>query len=113
MALEVKRQLNTKQKHKESHFYFFFFLVKKWNLGRILFIFIHSRINSKSQRTPTEFGLSVVSLANLQKRSEALARYYVTLHCQAEWAKKRRWKKIESPSPSPPSPPPATTICFC
>ena len=89
MALEVTRQLNTKQKHKESHFYFFF-LVKKWNLGRILFIFIHSRINSKSQRTPTEFGLSVVSLANLHNRSEALARYYVTLHWQAEWAKKRR-----------------------
>ena len=69
-----------------------------------MFIFIHSRINSKSQRTPTAFGLSVVSLANLHKRSEALARYYVTLHWQAEWAKKRRWKKIESPSPpSPPS----------
>ena len=83
MALESKRQLNTKQKHKESHFYFFF-------LGRVLFIFIHSVINSKSQRTPTEFGLSVVSLANLHKRPEALARYYVTLHWQAEWAKKCR-----------------------
>ena len=90
MALESKRQLNTKQKHKESHFYFFFLLFKKWNLGRVLFIFIHSVINSKSQRTSTEFGLSVVSLANLHKRPEALARYYVTLHWQAEWAKKCR-----------------------
>ena len=71
MALEVKRQLNTKQKHKESYFYFFFFLVKIWNLGRVLFIFIHSLINSKSQRSPTEFGLSVVFLANLHKRPEA------------------------------------------
>ena len=69
-----------------------------------MFIFIHSRINSKYQRTPTEFGLSVVSLANLQKRSEVLARYYMTLHWQAEWAKKRRWKKVESPSPPPPRP---------
>ena len=93
MALQVKRQLNTKQKHKENHFYLFIFFGgggQKWNLGRILFIFKHSLINSKSQRTPTEFGLSVVSLANLCKGPEALARYYVTLHWQAEWAKKRR-----------------------
>ena len=90
MALEVKRQLNTNKNTRRVIFISFFFWSKKWNLGRILFIFIHSRINSKYQRTPTEFGLSVVSLANLHKRPEALARYYVTLHWQAEWAKKRR-----------------------
>ena len=32
---------------------------KKRNLGRVLFIFIHWLINSKSQRNPTEFGLPV------------------------------------------------------
>ena len=38
MALEAKRYYITKQKHKVSHFYFYF--VKKWDLGLILFIFI-------------------------------------------------------------------------
>ena len=31
----------------------------------------------------------MVSLANLQKRPEALARYYMTSHWQAEWLKIR------------------------
>ena len=35
------------------------FVKKKRNLGRVLFIFIHWLINSKSQRNPTEFGLPV------------------------------------------------------
>ena len=46
--------------------------------------------------------LTVVSLANLHKRPEALARYYVTSYWQAEWAKKLRWKTIELPFPPPP-----------
>ena len=45
--------------------------------------------------------ITVVSLANLHKRPEALARYYVSSYWQAEWVKKLRWKTIES------SPPPA------
>ena len=32
--------------------------------------------------------VTVVSLANLHKRPEALARYYVTSYWQAEWVKK-------------------------
>ena len=36
--------------------------------------------------------ITVVSLANLHKRSEALARYYVTSYWQAEWVKKLRSK---------------------
>ena len=43
----------TKQKHKVSHFYLFF--VKKWNLGRNLYIFIHPLISSKSNELP-QFG---------------------------------------------------------
>ena len=39
--------------------------------------------------------ITVVSLANLHKRPEALARYYVTSYRQAEWVKKLRWKTIE------------------
>ena len=39
--------------------------------------------------------ITVVSLANLHKRPEALARYYVTSYWQAEWVKKLRWKTIE------------------
>ena len=42
---------------------------------------------------------SLVSLANLHKQLEALARYYVTSYWQAEWVKKLRWKTIELPSP--------------
>ena len=45
---------------------------------------------------------TAVSLANSHKRPEALARYYVTSHWQAEWVKKRRWKTIETPPPLPP-----------
>ena len=45
--------------------------------------------------------LTVVSLANLHKRPEALARYYVTSYWQAEWVKKLRRKTIELPSPPP------------
>ena len=45
--------------------------------------------------------ITVVSLANLHKRPEALARYYVTPHWQTEWVKRRRWKTIESTSPPP------------
>ena len=44
--------------------------------------------------------ITVVSLANLHKRPEALARYYVTSYWQAEWVKKLRWKTIELPPPS-------------
>ena len=43
--------------------------------------------------------ITVVSPSNLHKRSEALARYYVTSYWQAEWVKKLRWKTIELPSP--------------
>ena len=43
-----------KQKHKVSHFYLFF-VKTKWNLGRNLYIFIHSLINSKSNELP-QFG---------------------------------------------------------
>ena len=46
--------------------------------------------------------ITVVSLANLHKRPEALTRHYVTSYWQAEWLKKLRWKTIELPSPAPP-----------
>ena len=49
--------------------------------------------------------MTVVSLANLHKRPEALAHYYVTSYWQAEWVKKLRWKTIVT-SPTPPPPPP-------
>ena len=52
--------------------------------------------------------MTVMSLAILHKRPEALARYYVSSHRQAEWVKKRSSKTIECPPPSPP--PPALTI---
>ena len=42
--------------------------------------------------------MTVVSFANLHKRTKALARYYVTSHWQAEWVKKCGWKTIESAS---------------
>ena len=41
-------------------------------------------LSSKYRQIP------VVSLANLPKRPEALARYYVTSYWQAEWVKKLR-----------------------
>ena len=44
---------------------------------------------------------TVVSLVNLLKRPEALARYYVTSNRPAEWVKKLRWKTIELPPPPP------------
>ena len=47
--------------------------------------------------------MTAVSLANLHKRPEALARYYGTSYWQAEWVKKRRWNTIELPPPSPPA----------
>ena len=47
--------------------------------------------------------VTVVSLANLHKRPEALARYYVTSYWQAEWVKRLRWKTIELPPPVPDS----------
>ena len=40
--------------------------------------------------------VTVVSLANLHKRPEALARYYVTSYWQAEW--------VTFPPPLPPTP---------
>ena len=46
--------------------------------------------------------MTVVSLANLHKRPEALSCYYVTSRWQAEWVKKSSWKtvgRITSPSP--------------
>ena len=46
--------------------------------------------------------MTVVSLANLHKRPEALSCDYVTLRWQAEWVKKSIWKtvgRITSPSP--------------
>ena len=47
--------------------------------------------------------ITVVSIANLHKRPEALARYYVASYWQAVWVKKLRWKTIELPSfPHPP-----------
>ena len=52
--------------------------------------------------------LTVVSLANLHKRREALARYYVASYWQAEWVKKRRWKIIELP----PLPLPVVKLTF-
>ena len=57
---ELQMWFNEKKKksnvisHVES--FLFLFLYKKRNLGPILFIFILSLINSKSQRTSTEFG---------------------------------------------------------
>ena len=45
--------------------------------------------------------LTVVSLANLHKRPEALARYYVTSYWQTEWVKKLRWKTLKLPFPPP------------
>ena len=45
--------------------------------------------------------MTVVSLPNLHKRPEALARYYVTSYWQAEWVTKLRWKTIELPPPPP------------
>ena len=43
--------------------------------------------------------ITVLSHANLHKRPEALARYYVTSYWQAECVKKLRWKTIELPFP--------------
>jgi len=43
--------------------------------------------------------IAVVSLANLHKRPEALARYYVTSYWQAEWVKELTSKTIELPYP--------------
>ena len=40
--------------------------------------------------------MTVASLANLHKRSEALSCCYVTSHWQARWVKKRRWKTHQS-----------------
>ena len=45
--------------------------------------------------------ITEVSLAKLHKRPEDLARYYLTSHWQAQWAKIRRWKTIESSPPTP------------
>ena len=45
--------------------------------------------------------MTVVSLANLHKRPEAIGRYQVTSHWQAEWVKKRGWKTTELPPPTP------------
>ena len=39
--------------------------------------------------------MTVMSLAVLQKRPEALARCYVSSHRQAEWVKKRSSKTLE------------------
>ena len=55
--------------------------------------------------------ITVVSLANLHKRPEVLARYYVTSYWQAEWVKKLRWKTIELTSP--PLPPDSTLKISC
>ena len=51
---------------------------------------------------PALVHITVVSLANLHKRPEALARYYETSYWQAKWVKKLRWKTIELPPPVPP-----------
>ena len=51
---------------------------------------------------PQHDQITVVSLPNLYKRPEALARYYVTSYWQAKWVEKLRWKTIELPSRSPP-----------
>ena len=45
-----KETVNNKTKTQGESFLFIFF-VKKWNLGRILSIFIHSLINTKSNAT--------------------------------------------------------------
>ena len=54
MALEENRRLFKHNKHKLSHFKLlrFFFFSKKCNLDHILFIFIHSVIKCKFQRSP-------------------------------------------------------------
>ena len=54
LLFTVSSPLETKHKHKVSQFYSMF--VKKWNLGRILFIFIHSLTNSKSNELPQSLG---------------------------------------------------------
>ena len=51
---DSKKKIKIKQKHKVSHFYCYF--CQNWNLGRILFIFIHSLINSKSNELPQSLG---------------------------------------------------------
>ena len=63
-----KQKQKQKQKHKISHFYFYF--CHKWNLGLILFIFIHSLINSKSNElspTDTEFWPPVLSRTEIDE----------------------------------------------
>ena len=50
-----KETVNNKTKTQDNSFLFLFF-VKKWNLGRILFIFLHSLINSKSNELPQRLG---------------------------------------------------------
>ena len=47
--------VNNKTQIQGKSFLFFIF-VEKWNLGRILFIFIHSLINSKSNELPQSLG---------------------------------------------------------
>ena len=78
----------------------------------VLFVIMSSNIEKNSAASEeghslTAYGffqITVVSLANLHKRPEALARYYVTSYWQAEWAKKLRLKTIELPPPLPPLP---------
>ena len=54
MALGAKRQGKTRQKHKVSHFYFYF--RQKMEFMTYFVFFIHSLINLKcSERIPTEF----------------------------------------------------------
>ena len=55
MALEAKRVINKQNKNTRQVIFISSF-VKKRNLGRILFIVIHSLINSKSNELPQSLG---------------------------------------------------------
>ena len=61
-----------KNKTKPQGVIFISIFVKKWNLESVLFIFIYSLINSKSQQTSTEFGLPEVPAASLCSKENGL-----------------------------------------
>ena len=76
------------QQHQSSHTFDQISDIQRYLLASQLFLDLARQI-------------TVVSVANLHKQPEALARYYVTSYWQAEWVKKLKWKTKELPPPPP------------
>ena len=70
----LKKLRDCKKQNKNTRCHFYFYFLKKLNLERILFIFIHSLIYSKSQQTSTEFGLPEVPAAALCSKENGLCK---------------------------------------